>query len=168
MSADDRRQIIAAEGWLELGNVIECLDELSSLATCQRTHPAVLALQWRVHAQTNNWEAAYNVTEILAVVMPNEPQPWLWRAKSIKHMTADGTAVAIELLEVAATCFPDEPLIAFTIALYTCELMRFGESHRWWKATLAIAKRQGTEKQWKIKALTDPDLQPLWHCDLSA
>src|SRR3954454_22533697 len=92
LSAEDRRIIVSAEGWLELGNIIQCLDELNNLTPSKNAHPAVLALYWRVHVETNNWEAAHHAAEMLCLVIPSEPQPWLWRAQSLKHMTANGTA----------------------------------------------------------------------------
>lgn len=121
-----------------------------------------------MYAETNEWAEAANAAELLTWALPNDPQPWLWRAEALKHLRSRGIEEAIELLAVAATRFPNEPIITFTNARYACELMRFREAHSWWMTTLATAKRLDAAKHWKIRALTEPDLQALWTCDLDS
>ena len=49
-------------------------------------------------------------------------------------------------------------MIAFNLACYACQLGRLEEAHAWLRKAMDF----GDEKEIKLRALDDPDLEPLW------
>src|SRR2546425_128141 len=54
--------------------------------------------------------------------------------------------------------FPSQPMIAFNLACYACQLGRLEEAREWLRKAMDL----GDEKEIKTRALDDPDLEPLW------
>lgn len=52
-----QRQLSAAEGWLELGDVVSAHDELEEIAPRLRAHPQVLVMRCRIYGQARRWES---------------------------------------------------------------------------------------------------------------
>jgi len=57
----DRRQLKAAEGWLELGNWVEANEELEQITAEFRAHPSVLFLRYEVYTQAKKWDGAAEI-----------------------------------------------------------------------------------------------------------
>jgi len=166
LSPENQQRIAAAEGWLELGDSIEAATELNQVSPVHHDHPAVLTLRWRMFAKAHDWKAACEVAETLSVLVPQIVEPQLLLAEAVRSVPNGGLPKALQLLVDAAPRFQHEPVIPFTIARYACTLRRFKEAHRWWMTALTIAKQQGTDREWKRKALLEEDLQPLWREDV--
>ena len=58
--------------------------------------------------------------------------------------------------------FPDEPVVPFNLACYACQLGKPSDARSWLHLSLEIAKRTGAEKEWKLRALDEKDLELLW------
>jgi len=69
---------------------------------------------------------------------------------------------AMELLLDVANDFPDEPIVPFNLACYNCQLGKLVEARSWLHITWEVAAKQNTARQWKLKAIDEPDLEPLW------
>lgn len=148
----------AACGWLELGNPSEAWAELALLSPEYRAHPAVLELRWSLCAAEQKWEEAFRAAQQLVVVQPEEPTGWLHAAYAARRMPGGGIAQAQTLLLPAADQFLQEPVIAFNLACYACQLQQLEEARRW----LARACKIGGAKKIRAMALADEDLKSLW------
>lgn len=71
-------------------------------------------------------------------------------------------AHALQLLLDVANDFPDEPIIPFNLACYNCQLGCLAEARSWLHVTFEVATKQNTVREWKLKAIDDKDLEPLW------
>jgi hypothetical protein len=70
IEAPDKHHLLAAEGWLELGNELEAFKELDRIAPAFTAHPDVLRLRCRLYGKTRNWIAAVNVAKALCEMGP--------------------------------------------------------------------------------------------------
>lgn len=161
MGTDDQQHIRAAEGWLELGDHLSAFEELEKLSPRQRALPDVFKLRWRIFNHAGKHEMAFQVAEGLTRMLPDDAQVFAWRSYSARRMPGGGIDGALALLEDAVNDFPDEPLLSFNVACLYCQLERIAEARKWLNMAFEVAKRNGTAKYWKTKALDDPDLEPL-------
>ncbi len=67
-------------------------------------------------------------------------------------------AQAWDALLPAAKKFPAEPVIAYNLSCYACQLQQFDIARHW----LNLAVTAGHKEAIKKMALADADLQPLW------
>jgi tetratricopeptide (TPR) repeat protein len=158
IEAPDAHHFNAACGWLELGNRAEARAELALISAENQTHPGVLDLQWALCAAEKNWDAAFGFAQQLVTTFPDEPSGWLHCAYALRRKSGGGLALARDFLEPAADKFPDEPVIAFNLACYECQLQQLDEARRWLKRACEI----GGEPEIQAMALADKDLKALW------
>jgi len=158
IEAPDAHHFNAACGWLELGNRVEARVELALISAENQMHPGVLDLQWALCAAEQNWDAAFGFAQQLVTTFPDEPSGWLHCAYALRRKSGGGLALARDFLEPAADKFPDEPVIAFNLACYECQLQQLDKARRWFKRACEI----GGEKEIKAMALADEDLKLLW------
>ena len=83
----------AAEGWLELGNILEAKAELAHISSLQRKHPDVLELRWAIAAKENEWQLALDIARTLVRVAPERPTGWLHQAYERVGPTIDNLRV---------------------------------------------------------------------------
>jgi hypothetical protein len=69
-----------------------------------------------------------------------------------------GLAQAWGALLPAAEIFPDDPVIAYNLSCYACQLNELDASRVWLKRAIKI----GGKDEIKKMALDDVDLKPLW------
>ncbi|MES3030925.1 MAG: hypothetical protein V4697_00770 [Patescibacteria group bacterium] len=164
MNTDARTEqhIRAAEGWIELGDFLSAYEELEQLSSRERARPDVLKLRWRIFNQANKHEMAFSVAEGLTRLLPDDAEVFAWRSYSARRMPTGGIESALALLLDAINDFPDEPLLPFTLACYNCQIGKMAEARSWLDTALEVAERNGTEKHWKLTALDEKDLEPLW------
>ncbi len=162
LDSDNARRILAAEGWLELGDFLSAYEELERLSPEARALPKVFKLRWRIFSAGGKHEMAFHVAEGLTRLLPDDAEVFAWRSYSVRRMTNDGVEKALSLLLDAVNDFPDEPLLPFNLACYNCQLGQLVEARNWLHVAFAAAERNRTTKHWKIKALDEKDLEPLW------
>jgi predicted Zn-dependent protease len=155
----DSHHLRAAQGWLELGNLREAVEELDKIDASLRGHPEVLERRWQIYAIAGEWNLAAEIASELVQIRPEEPQFWISHAYAIRRMTGGGIPQAARILGTARKLFPDEPLIAYNLACYDCQLGNETGAREWLKT--AFAARNA--KALKAMALQDPDLEPLWN-----
>jgi len=90
-------------------------------------------------------------------VAPDAAAGWLHRAYALRRVDAGGLAQAWDALLPAADKFPAEPVIAFNLSCYACQLQELDDARAWLKRAAAAGK-----EVIKKMALEDDDLQPLW------
>jgi tetratricopeptide (TPR) repeat protein len=154
----DTFSLSAALGWLGLGNPAEALAELDGVSAGNRMHPAVLEVRWAVYAEMKRWDLALATAEDLIGVLPGKVDGWLHRAYALRRAPGGGLSQAWEALLPVAEKFPKQPLVAFNLACYACQMQRPDDAREW----LRRAKRIEGGKEIVQMALADSDLEPLW------
>lgn len=152
----DSIHLIAAEGWLELGNQIEAFEELERISPQLRAHPDVLELRWQIYAKEKKWEACVNFARAIAKLVPSHPHGWIHLAYSLHELkrTKEARDVLIPIMDK----FPKEYLMRYNLACYSCQLGKLEEA----KELLKKARDLAGKKDIRLMALNDPDLEPLW------
>src|SRR3954466_15724764 len=82
LSRLDSLHLLAAEGWLGLGNATEANTELERFSARRRCPPEVLSLRWRIYAVANNWDAALDIAIAVTNLAPEDANGWVQRACS--------------------------------------------------------------------------------------
>lgn len=149
----------AAEGWLGLGNVAEAVQELDGIpdAVCQ--HPAVLEVRWQICAQQKKWDAGKEIARAIVSEMPDFAGGWLHLSYATRRATGGSVQAAWDVLFPVAKKFPGVPLISYNLACYACQLGQKDVARQW----LQNAFVAGDAARFKLMALQDSDLKPLWN-----
>ena len=124
----DIHKLNAALGWLGLNSPADARAELDAITPAQSSHPAVLETRW------------------------------LHRAYALRRVSGGGLPQAWDALLPAAKKFPTEPVIAYNLACYACQLQQADRARTW----LQCAIQSGNKNAIKKMALADDDLKPLW------
>jgi len=154
----DIHHLRAAEGWLELGDAAEALQELENISPGEKEHPVVLELRFQILAKKNDWDACRDIAGMITQQLPDFAGGWLHLAYATRRATGGGEQAAFEILQPVSAKFPEEPTIPYNLACYVCQLGNLAEARQWLKRAFAI----GGKKQMKLMALNDADLKPLW------
>jgi len=146
----------AAEGWLELGDYREAKVELAQIASPLQIHPDVLEVKWQIYAKARNWERCIQIANALIRAVPERSSGWIHLSYALHEtrMTED----AYENLLSMADHFSTEPIMAYNLACYACQLGYRQESMEWIRRAIEL----GDGRKIKSMALEDPDLEPLW------
>ena len=163
LSLEDARRLLAAQGWLELGDAVSARDELEEITPGEKAHPAVLQIRYAIYAKRGEWDMALEVAEELADALPDMAGTWINLAYATRRKTGGGIPEAKKILLAAEPLFPDELVIPFNLACYCSQLREFEEAEQWLKKAAAINKKSVQEM-----AADDPDLKPLWQSRGSA
>ncbi len=158
LEPSDLHHLNAALGWLGLNSPADARDELEAIPPAQQSHPAVLEARWLLCAHEKTWRDALAVADCELAVAPDAAAGWLHRAYALRRMDGGGLAQAWDVLLAAAEKFPAEPLIAFNLACYACQLRERDAARAWLKRAVAT----GVKEAVKQMALEDDDLKPLW------
>jgi tetratricopeptide (TPR) repeat protein len=156
LSPKDNRHLLAAQGWLELGNLGEANTELENISPEMQSHPDVLGLRWGICALAQDWSGCVDIGKALTQLAPERPVSWIHLAYALHELKR--TQEAFDVLAPMVQKFPTVETIPYNLACYTCQLGRLAEARDW----LAQAIDLGNEKEIKLRALEDPDLAPLW------
>ncbi len=154
----DSHRIRAAVGWLELGCPNDALQELGELSESNRDHPDVLELRWQIHAAAKDWSAALDDATLLVDKAPDRASGWLHRAYALRRASDGGLERARDALRPAFEKFPKEPLIAYNLACYACQLRQMDEARHWLHSAIKAGRKATVTRL----ALKDEDLRPLW------
>ena len=148
----------AAQGWLGLDCPDEARIELNAIAPELQSHPEVLDVRWQLHTRQQDWQAALQVAQLEIKTRPDESSGWLHHAYALRRASRGGLIMAWGALLPAAQKFPKEPVIAFNLACYACQLKQLETAREW----LDRAVKAGGREEIRKLALADDDLQPLW------
>jgi Flp pilus assembly protein TadD len=154
----DSHLLAAASGWLGLGCAADARAELANISQANQNHPAVLEARWTISAQDQKWQEALLIACAELVTAPNDAAGWLHRAYALRRVTAGGLSQAWEALLPAAEKFPEEPIIAYNLSCYACQMQKLDTAREWFIRAVAAGKKDVIKKM----ALADDDLQPLW------
>ncbi len=158
METSDLHHLNAASGWLGLGCPDDAREELGYLSAEKQSHPAVLELRWMISSAEKNWAEALIIAELELKAGPDSAAGWLHRAYALRRVNDDGLIVAWHALLPAAEKFPDEPVIAFNLSCYACQMNEMVNARTWLHRAIKVGNREEIKKM----ALADEDLKPLW------
>jgi tetratricopeptide (TPR) repeat protein len=154
----DIHHLLAAQGWLGLGNFLEADEELDKITPQLRDHAAVLSVRYDVYAKAKKWDAADEIAGRLVKLMPDQPSAWICLAYATRRKAGSGIPDAKQILTEAEIKFPGEYLIRYNLACYECQLGNLKEAMKWLEKAIDV----GGKKDVRTMALDDPDLKPLW------
>lgn len=155
LSTTDCKHLEAANGWLELGNIVEAANELEQITPLDRVHPDVLHLRWQIYAKAGKWDVCLDIGRAMTKFAPDLVQGWVNLGNALFYMKRYGEA--FDALYPALELFPQNAIIRFNLACYQCKLERLNDAYEW----LAKAIELGG-KPIKLMALDDPELRLLW------
>ena len=151
----DSHHLIAADGWLGLGNWQEAQSEIEKITPELRMHPDVQEVRWQIHAKAKNWEEAICVAREVTQRTPELPFGWIHLAYSLHELCR--TQEAYGTLKPMSERFPEEWLMGYNMACYACQLGNQDEARQW----LELAYKRGDKSEIRQMARLDPDLEPL-------
>lgn len=151
----DRHHALAAEGWLELGSAAEAADELARVSPAGQQHPDTLELHWRILACRGEWTEALGVASAVVTAAPQRVFGWIHRSYTLHELKR--TPEAWESLLPAVRKFPKDPVIAYNLACYACQMGDLTGAQSW----LRRAVRLRSAAEIRAMAADDPDLSPL-------
>ena len=148
--------LLAAQGWMELGDCESAIAELKQIDVEYSNHPMVLMVWWHTHARSKRWEVCIEVGRALTEVCPDSPFGWinLCNALYFQGKTSEAYNTLISVLER----FPGNELLPYNRACYACQLSKLDEARNWLHEAFAL----GDNVELKLKAEEDPDLEALW------
>ena len=158
LEPSDLHRLNAALGWLGLNAPADARAELDAIASAQQSHPAVLETRWLLCAHEENWDDGLLVAEMELQAAPDDSAGWLHRAYALRRTTGGGLEPAWEALLPAAEKFPNEPVIAYNLACYACQMQQPDLARHWLERAFATGNQDAIKKM----ALADDDLKPLW------
>lgn len=159
LPAPDVHCLMAAVGWLELGNPAEAKAELEGISREYWEHPAVLDTRWWLASATQSWEEALALARLAVERFPERVSGWIHRAYALRRVPGGSIQQAREALLPALEKFPKEDLIPFNLACYAAQL---GELKEAWDLLHKCMEVAGSVESVKERALADEDLKPLW------
>lgn len=154
----DSHLLDAAIGWLGLGCIADARAELENISAANQNHAAVLEVRWTISAHAQKWQEALLIACAELVNAPDDASGWLHRAYALRRVADGGLTQAWDALLPAAKKFPAEPIIAYNLSCYACQMQKLDTAREWLHRAVAAGKKE-TIKQ---MALADDDLQPLW------
>ena len=156
LTLDDIRHLDAAEGWLERGQYVHCLDEMERIDYNNRGDARVYGLRWRLYNESKQHAPAAQLALRIQRRFPDEPAGYVWRSISLNKL--GWTVEAYQNLERVAGKFDGLGIVPYLLAVYSAELYRFKEARDWLER--AFATPGG--KELKLRALEEKPLEPFW------
>ena len=154
----DSHHLDAANGWLGLGCVADSRAELDQISVANQQHPDVLGMRWMICTHQRQWSEALAVACAELVAAPDESSGWLHRAYALRRVDDGGLTQAWDALLPAAKKFPNEPIIAYNLSCYACQMQQLDIARHWLQRAVTAGQKEAIQKM----ALADADLQPLW------
>lgn len=154
----DIHRLNAAHGWLGLNSPADARVELDAIAPAHQSRPDVLEARWLVCAREKSWLDALVVADCEQATAPEDLAGWLHRAYALRRVKGGSLAQAWDALLPAADKFPNEPVVAFNLACYACQLHDLDGARNWLKRAVTLGGKDAIKKM----ALEDADLKPLW------
>jgi tetratricopeptide (TPR) repeat protein len=150
----DRQHCQAGAGYVELGMFLEADTELDKIDPFNRAAPEVLAIRLAIYRGLQKWELMREIAKRLADFQPNEIQWTISLAYATRR--ADSIQAAKEVLLNAEPKFPKEAAVKYNLACYFCQTGDIRDAKRYLKKAFEI------DLNWRVAALEDADLQPIW------
>ena len=128
--------------------------ELDRIDPFNRAAPEVLALRIAIYRGLEKWELMQEVAKRLVEFQPEDVQWTISLAYATRR--ANSIEAAKEVLLSAEPKFPKEAAIKYNLACYFCQIGDIKAARNYLKKAFEI------DSNWRIAALEDEDLKPLW------
>ena len=158
LEAPDSHHLDAAIGWLGLGCAADARTELTQISGENQLHPDVLEARWLFCVHEKLWGDALEIAHTEITRAPGDSAGWLHRAYALRRVDGGSLPQAWDALLPAAKKFPAEPVIAFNLACYACQMEQLDIARHWLQQAVNIGGKSAIKKM----ALADDDLKPLW------
>jgi predicted Zn-dependent protease len=149
-----QRHLRAAIGFIELGMLEDAVSELESLPPEDRDRSSVLALRVEIYRTAGSWSLMEVAARELWKRHPDEPVYWTNLAWAVRRL--DSLVAARDILLEAVERFPSDAMTHFNLGCYSCQL---GDIEQ---AKTRVGKAMELDAKFKLLALDDADLEPLW------
>ena len=133
---------------------MEAEAEIEKLPAEIRADTQVLKLRHMIYKLAESWELAAVIGREITNREPKTPEWWLHYAYAVRR--SEGLDAAKKTLLEAEHILPDEGSVHFDLACYFCLLGELDEAKR------RISNAIHFDATYKLKALDDVDLEPLW------
>jgi Tfp pilus assembly protein PilF len=153
MSAMERH-LNASIGYLELGMLAESAGELENLPPEDRTSSAVLGVRMEIYRSAKNWTLMEVVARELWKRHQDDPV-YLNNLAWATRRSASIEAAQIILLE-ALEKFPNDAMTNYNLGCYSCQLGDMEVAKKFVGDAIKL------DSKYKLMALDDADLEPLW------
>jgi tetratricopeptide (TPR) repeat protein len=150
----DRQHWQASAGYVELGMFLEADTELDKIDPFNRAAPEVLAMRLAIYRGLQKWELMREIAKRLADFQPDDVQWTISLAYATRR--ADSIRAAKDVLLNAEPKFPNEAAIKYNLACYLCQTGDIETAKGYLKKTFEI------DLNWRVAALDDADLHPIW------
>ena len=150
----DQQHWKAAVGYVELGMFQDANDQLENIDPFNRAAPEVLAVRFAIYHGLKKWELMTEIAKRLVEFQPNDVQWTISLAYATRR--ADSIQEAKEILLNAESKFPKEGIIKYNLACYCSQLQDIENAKNYLKKAFEI------DLNWRLAALDDDDLKPLW------
>jgi tetratricopeptide (TPR) repeat protein len=144
----------AAVGYVELGMFQEANDQLENVDPFNRAAPEVLTVRLAIYSGLKKWELMQQIAKRLKEFEPDNVQWTISLAYATRRAYSIDTAM--EILLSAQAKFPKEAAIPYNLACYYCQAGEIEKAKRYLTKTFEI------DSNWRLVALEDEDLKPLW------
>lgn len=142
-------------GYLELGMPAEASGELECLPPEDRDRSSVLALRVEIYRTAGSWSLMEVVARELWKRHRDDPDNWTNLAWALRRSIS--LEEARDLLQESVELFSDDAMTHFNLGCYACQL---GDIEQ---AKERVKKAIELDTKFKLMALDDPDLEPLWN-----
>ena len=149
-----QRTLKASIGYLELGMLDEAAGELENLPPEDRTSTAVLGVRMEIYRSAKNWTLMEVVARKLWKRHQDDPVNWNNLAWVVRRKESIEAAQTI-LLE-GFERFPNDAMTNYNLGCYACQLGDMDNAKRFVGDAIKL------DSKYKLMALDDADLEPLW------
>jgi len=149
-----QRHLRAAIGFIELGMLEDAVSELESLPPEDRDRSSVLALRVEIYRTAGSWELMEVAARELWKRHSDEPVYWTNLAWAVRRL--DSLVAARDILLEAVERFPSDAMTHFNLGCYACQLGDIDQ------AKTRVGRAIELDAKFKLLALDDADLEPLW------
>lgn len=148
------RGLQAAVGYLELGMLAEANEEIENLAPDIKTSSSALGVRMEIYRAAQKWR----LMEVVALELwkRHQDEPVYWNDLAWAVRRADSLKAGQKILLNAAERFPSDAMTQFNLGCYACQLGDTDQSKE------RVRKAIELDAKFKMLALDDPDLEPLW------
>ena len=154
LESPDKEFFEAACGYAQLGMHLDANAELEKIDPFLRAAPEILALRIEIYRGLKKWELMAEIAKRLSDFQPNYVQWVVSYAYATRR--ADSIQAAKEILLNAEPKFPKEAIIKYNLACYFCQTQDIETAKNYLKQAFKI------DSNWRLQALEDEDLKPLW------
>ena len=149
-----KRRLTAAEGFLELGLPQDAWDELEEIEPEHRDALEVLKLRLNILIPMQRWESAAILGDSIIRKSPTDGDFFCLTAYAVRRCRS--LVEARDTLLLGRELLQNAPVFHFNMACYECQLGNLDTA----KAYLATAFK--LDPKWRVLALEEKDLEPLW------